>query len=115
MNWLVSFFDGFITALPQQQLQVLANPQAALTMTGTATPEDVLTGKTFYSTNPGTIQTGTLVQSGGGYLYIDRPVVKEVIVEKENPVNIDLLKLTTNLLKQKQILKHKIIERKLET
>ena len=72
-------------------------------MTGTATPTDVLTGKTFYSTDASTLETGTLIQSGGGYLYIDRPVEK--IVEKENPVNNTLLALTANLIQQKRLLK----------
>lgn len=92
---ILSFFDGFITAVPQQQLQVLANPKAALIMTGTAAPEDVLSGKTFYSTSPETKQVGNL-----------KPIQPQLsfnrIKHVQNPID-EPLALTTAVLLAKEL------------
>lgn len=51
---VLSFFDPFTIALPYNTITI-----QNLTLIGTATPQDVASGKTFYSTEPETLLTGT--------------------------------------------------------
>ena len=92
----LSFFDGFNVALPYQQIIVLANPSAALTMTGTATPSDVRKGKTFYNTDASTQLTGVYTTPT-----VYPPPPKTKIKHVENPINEPLALTTTVLLAQK--------------
>jgi hypothetical protein len=62
--------DGYVTYIHEQFiLYEPVNLKIALMdeLDGTATADEVLTGETFYSTDPRTQLTGTLVQSGGGH------------------------------------------------
>lgn len=92
----MSFFDGFMVAVSNQQIQVLANPSAALVMTGTATPADVRKGKTFYNTDAGTQLTGTYTPP-----IVYPPPPKTKIKHVQNPINEPLALTTAVLLAEK--------------
>ena len=92
----ILFFEGFIVSVPQQQIQVLANPSAALVMNGTATPADVRKGKTFYNTDASIQLTGAYTPPT-----VYPPPPKTKIKHVENPINEPLALTTTVLLAQK--------------
>jgi hypothetical protein len=70
-----------------------------LKLTGTAKPEQVVSGETFYNTDAHTIETGTMTTSGGG--------TRTVYVNKNKELLEDSLALNAVLLIQKQKEKNK--------
>jgi hypothetical protein len=93
----LSFFDGFNLAVEQVPAPTTAS---AITLTGTATPADVLVGKTFYSTNAATQLTGKLTIP----VVAPRTIIKRV----ENPADEALLMATGVLLVRNRELKRRI-------